>query len=124
MIRDVGRVLEIPLGECDRWAKMVPDDPKITLRAALDLRPEFKKEYESNPSCKRILDAAFVIEGLYRNAGTHAAGVVIGERPLIEIVPLTLDKDKQVMTQYTMEPIGEIGLLKICLLYTSPSPRD
>ncbi|MEI7436412.1 MAG: DNA polymerase III subunit alpha [bacterium] len=116
VIRDVGRALEIPLGECDRWAKMVPDDPKITLRTALDNRPDFKKEYETNPNCKRILDAAFVIEGLYRNAGTHAAGVVIGERPLIEIVPLTLDKDKQVMTQYTMEPIGEIGLLKMDFL--------
>ncbi len=116
VIRDVGRVLEIPLGECDRWAKMVPDDTKITLRAALEMRPDFKKEYETNANCKRILDTAFVIEGLYRNAGTHAAGVVIGERPLIEIVPLTLDKDKQVMTQYTMEPIGEIGLLKMDFL--------
>lgn len=116
VIRDLGRVLELPFAECDRLAKMVPDDPKITLAKALDQNPEFKKAYETDANCRRILDYGFVLEGLFRNAGTHAAGVVIGEKPLIEIVPLARDKDGQVITQYAMEPIGKIGLLKMDFL--------
>jgi DNA polymerase III subunit alpha len=116
VIRDVGRVLEIPFAECDRLSKMVPDDPKITLKSALDVNPEFKKAYETNENCKRILEYGFVLEGLFRNQGTHAAGVVIGEKALSEIIPLTLDKDKQVITQYAMEPLGKVGLLKMDFL--------
>jgi DNA polymerase III subunit alpha len=116
VIRDVGRVLEIPYGTCDRLAKMVPDDPKMTLERALDMNPELQTAYNTEPECRRILDYGFVLEGLYRNPGTHAAGVVIGEKPLIEIVPLTIDKDKQPVTQYTMEPLGELGLLKMDFL--------
>jgi DNA polymerase-3 subunit alpha len=109
-------VLELPFSECDKLAKLVPEDPKITLKKALEINPEFKKEYEHNENCKRILDYGFVLEGLFRNAGTHAAGVVIGEKPLIEIVPLTRDKEGQTITQYAMEPIGKIGLLKMDFL--------
>ncbi len=116
VIRDVGRALELPFAECDRLAKMVPEDPKITLQKALEANPEFKKTYETNENCKRILDYGFVLEGLYRNAGTHAAGVVIGVKPLIEIVPLARDKEGQIITQYSMEPIGKIGLLKMDFL--------
>jgi DNA polymerase-3 subunit alpha len=116
VIRDVGRVLELPFSECDRLAKLVPDDPKITLKKAMESNPDFKRAYETNESCKRILDYGFVLEGLFRNAGTHAAGVVIGEKPLIEIVPLTRDKEGEIITQYSMEPIGKIGLLKMDFL--------
>ena len=116
VIRDLGRVMELPFSECDRLAKMVPDDPKITLAAALEQNPDFRKAYETDANCQRILDNGFVLEGLFRNAGTHAAGVVIGEKPLIEIVPLARDKDEQVITQYSMEPIGKIGLLKMDFL--------
>ncbi len=116
VIRDVGRVLELPFSECDRLAKLVPEDPKITLKKAMEINPEFKKAYETNENCKRILDYGFVLEGLFRNAGTHAAGVVIGEKPLIEIVPLARDKEGQTITQYSMEPIGKIGLLKMDFL--------
>lgn len=116
VIRDVGRVLELPFSECDRLAKLVPEDPKITLKKAMEINPDFKKAYETNENCKRILDYGFVLEGLFRNAGTHAAGVVIGEKPLIEIVPLTRDKEGQTITQYSMEPIGKIGLLKMDFL--------
>lgn len=116
VIRDVGRALEIPYARCDQWSKMVPEDPKITLRKALEANPEFRKSYETDADCKRILDYAFVLEGLYRNPGVHAAGVVIGEKPLIEIVPLALDKNKQCVTQYTMEAVGDIGLLKMDFL--------
>jgi DNA polymerase-3 subunit alpha len=116
VIRDVGRVLELPFSECDRLAKLVPEDPKITLKKAMEINPDFKKAYETNENCKRILDYGFVLEGLFRNAGTHAAGVVIGEKPLIEIVPLTRDKEGQIITQYSMDPIGKIGLLKMDFL--------
>ena len=116
VVRDLGRVLELPFSECDRLAKMIPDDPKITLAKALEQNPDFKKAYDTEPNCKRILDYGFILEGLFRNAGTHAAGVVIGEKPLIEIVPLARDKEGQVITQYSMEPIGKIGLLKMDFL--------
>jgi DNA polymerase III subunit alpha len=116
VIRDVGRVLEIPFGKCDLLAKMVPDDPKMKLKLALEQNPDFRKAYETDPESKRILDYGFVLEGMYRNPGTHAAGVVIGEKPLIEIVPLALDKDDQPITQYAMEPLGELGLLKMDFL--------
>ena len=116
VIRDVGRVLEIPYAECDRLSKMVPDDPKMTLRKALEANPEFKLTYETDPNCKRILDYSFVLEGLYRQPGTHAAGVVIGEKPLCEIIPLARDKDQEIITQYSMEPLGDIGLLKMDFL--------
>jgi DNA polymerase-3 subunit alpha len=116
VIRDVGRVLEVPFNKCDQLSKMVPEDPKITLEKALAQNPEFRRTYEQDEECKRILDFGFVLEGLYRNAGTHAAGVVIGERPLVEIIPLARDKEKETITQYPMEPLGEIGLLKMDFL--------
>ncbi len=116
VIRDVGRVLEIPYDECDKLAKMIPGDPKMNLKKALDVNPEFKKAYETNKNCKRILEYGFVLEGLYRNPGIHAAGIVIGEKPLIEIVPLSRDKNKEIITQYSWEELGDIGLLKMDFL--------
>jgi DNA polymerase-3 subunit alpha len=116
VVRDVGRALEVDLGKCDRLAKLIPNDPKMKLKLALEQNGEFKHAYETDPDCKRILDYGFVLEGLYRNPGTHAAGVVIGERPLIEIVPLSRDKFGETITQYAMEPLGEIGLLKMDFL--------
>jgi len=116
VIRDIGRALEIPYSKCDRLSKMIPNDPKIKLKLALEMNPEFKKTHETDDDCRKILEHGFVLEGLYRNRGTHAAGVVIGEKPLVEIVPLSLDKDKQPITQYTMEPLGDIGLLKLDFL--------
>lgn len=116
VVRDVGRVLEIPYAKCDQLSKMIPDDPKMTLKKALEMNPEFQKAYKQDPDCKQILDYGFVLEGLYRNPGTHAAGVVIGEKPLREIVPLSRDKDKQPVTQYTMKPLEKIGLLKMDFL--------
>jgi len=116
VIRDVGRVLEIPYSECDKLSKMVPEDPDMTLKKALEVSPDFKKAYDTDSNCKRILDYGFVMEGLYRNQGTHAAGVVIGEKPLRELIPLARDKEKQTVTQYSMEPLGDIGLLKMDFL--------
>lgn len=116
VIRDIGRVLEIPLKECDLLAKMIPEDPGMTLTNALKLSPDFRKACETNPNAKRIMKYAPVLEGLPRNPGTHAAGVVIGEKPLIEIVPLTRDKEGETITQFEMKPLGLIGLLKMDFL--------
>ena len=125
VIRDIGRVLEIPLGDCDRLAKMVPDrmpenedskDRSTELEKALKLNPEFRQACESDPNARRIMKYARVLEGLPRNPGTHAAGVVIGEKPLIELVPLARDKNKEIITQFEMKPLGEVGLLKMDFL--------
>jgi DNA polymerase-3 subunit alpha len=116
VIRDVGRVLEIPFGKCNDLAKMVPDDPKMKLKNALEMSPEFKQASQKDEDLKAILQHAMVLEGLYRNPGTHAAGVVIGEQPLINICPLGIDKDHEPVTQFAKEPIEEICLLKMDFL--------
>lgn len=116
VVRDVGRVLEISFSKCDQLAKMIPEGPKVDLKQALESSPEFRQAYETDPDCRRILDYAFVLEGLYRNPGTHAAGVVISEKPLKEIIPLARDKDGELITQYAMEPLQQIGLLKMDFL--------
>ena len=116
VIRDVGRVLEISFAKCNDIAKMIPEDPKMTLAKAMEENPEFKKLSEQDPELQQILKYGSVLEGLYRNAGTHAAGVVIGEQPLINIIPLGVDKEKQPVTQFAKEPVEEIGLLKMDFL--------
>ena len=116
VIRDVARVLEIPLDRANRLAKMIPEDPKITLAKAREANPEFGKACTTDPDLRLILPTAEVLEGLYRNAGVHAAGVVIGDKPLLDIVPLGRDKEGQPVTQYAKEPIEECGLLKMDFL--------
>lgn len=116
VIRDVGRVLEIPFAECDRLAKLIPEEPGMTLDKALAQSPDFKKATETDDHLRRIMQYATVLEGMSRQPGTHAAGVVIGEKPLIEILPLARDKDKEVVTQFEMKPMEETGLLKMDFL--------
>jgi DNA polymerase-3 subunit alpha len=116
VIRDIGRVLEIPFAECDRLAKMIPEDPSMTLERALELNPDFKRTTETDPNAQRIMKYAQVLEGLPRNAGTHAAGVVIGELPLTELIPLGRDKNHEPVTQYEMKPLESTGLLKMDFL--------
>ena len=116
VLRDVGRVLEIPFVECDQLAKMIPEDLHMTLAKALEMNPEFKRATQSNENAKQIMQYATVLEGLPRNQGTHAAGVVIGSKPLHEILPLAKDKDGEAVTQYEMKPLEEIGLLKMDFL--------
>ncbi len=116
VIRDVGRVLEIPFSKCNELAKMIPDDPKMKLKLALEMSPEFKQASQRDDDLKAILKHAKVLEGLYRNPGTHAAGVVIGEQPLINICPLGVDKEREPVTQFAKEPVEEIGLLKMDFL--------
>ena len=116
VIRDLGRVLGYELSFCDKLAKMVPEDPGMNLEKAFAANPEFKKVCDTDPQAKTIMKYAKVLEGLPRNQGTHAAGVVIGEKPLTEILPLCRDKNKEIVTQYEMKPLEETGLLKMDFL--------
>jgi DNA polymerase-3 subunit alpha len=117
VIRDVGRALNLSYSECDRLAKMVAKEPHITLTEALIRIPEFAQEYRENRESRHLIDVAKRLEGLIRHASTHAAGIVIGNVPLIEILPLYKDpNEKKVATQYAKDSIEEIGLLKMDFL--------
>ncbi len=115
-IRDVGRVMGLSYGEADRLAKMIPFDPKMTLEKALAESPDFKRAYDEEEVTKNVIDSALTLEGVSRQAGVHAAGVVISDRDLTDYVPLTLDDHDGIVTQYSMEPLGELGLLKMDFL--------
>ena len=116
VIRDIGRVLEVPFGECDKIAKMIPEEPGMTLEKAIKESPDFKKTIETDENAKRIMKYARTLEGLPRNQGTHAAGVIIGPRPLAEMIPIGKDKDQEVVTQHEMKPCEQLGLLKMDFL--------
>jgi DNA polymerase-3 subunit alpha len=116
VIRDVGRVMGMSYGECDRLAKMVPPDLKMTLKKALEDSPEFKQAYEEEDQTHELIDTALVLEDLTRNASVHAAGVVIGDQPLENLLPLKKDEDGAIVTQYAMGPVGDLGLLKMDFL--------
>jgi DNA polymerase-3 subunit alpha len=115
-IRDVGRVMGLSYGESDRLAKMIPFDPKMTLEKALADSPDFKRAYDEEDMTRQVIDSALMLEGVSRQAGVHAAGVVISDKDLAEYVPLTLDDHGGIVTQYSMEPLGELGLLKMDFL--------
>jgi DNA polymerase-3 subunit alpha len=114
-VRDVGRALDIPLPEVDRIAKKVPDGPGASLKAALETDAELKEIQSSNPEYARLLDTATFLEGLARHAGVHAAGVVIGDSPLKDLVPLYRNKE-DITTQYPMTDLEDVGLLKMDFL--------
>lgn len=119
VIRDVGRVLDMPYAEVDRIAKLVPmgaNGKKITIAEAIQMVPELKQEYEGNDEIHYLLDMAQKLEGLKRNASTHAAGVVIGQEPIEEYVPLFLGTENAVTTQFEKDSIEELGLLKMDFL--------
>ena len=115
VVRDVARVRDVPYAEADKLAKMVPDDLNITLEQALEKSPEFREECEKNPIAKQIIETGKVIEGMVRNVGTHAAGVIIADRPLKELVPLTT-QDGILTTQFPKDPVEDLGLLKMDFL--------
>lgn len=116
VIRDVGRVMGLNYGECDRLAKMVPNELKMTLEKALKQAPELKQAYETEEATRELLETAFILEDLTRNASVHAAGVVIGPGPLVDLLPLKQDEDGTLVTQYAMGPVGDLGLLKMDFL--------
>jgi DNA polymerase-3 subunit alpha len=116
VLRDVGRVMGLSYSECDRLAKMVPNELKMTLEKALKQSPEFKAAYDTEEVTRELVDTAFVLEDLTRNASVHAAGVVIGDQPLVNLLPLKRDEDGTIVTQYAMGPVGDLGLLKMDFL--------
>jgi DNA polymerase-3 subunit alpha len=115
-IRDVGRVMGLSYGEADRLTKMIPFDPKMTLEKALTDSPDFKRAYDEEDIARSVIDSAMTLEGVSRQAGVHAAGVVISDHDLTDYVPLTKDDHDGIVTQYSMEPLGELGLLKMDFL--------
>lgn len=114
-IRDVGRALDVPYSLCDRVAKLIPQSIGITINSALSASKELSDIYNGNAQVKDLIDMAKKLEGFPRHASTHAAGVVISDRPVSEYVPLSVN-DEAVVTQYTMTELEELGLLKMDFL--------
>ncbi|MBQ6914429.1 MAG: DNA polymerase III subunit alpha, partial [Kiritimatiellae bacterium] len=115
VIRDVGRVLNLPYAECDQIAKLVPAALHITLDDALRLSKELRDRYEQDAQVRRMIDTARSLEGMPRHASTHAAGVVITKEPVVSYVPLARN-DETIVCQYTMVTLEELGLLKMDFL--------
>lgn len=115
-IRDVGRSLNIPLGEVDRIAKLVPERIGITLEDAIREEPELKQLEKNDGPAKKLLKISRAIEGLTRHASTHASGVVISDRPLVEYLPLFKGSRDEIVTQFTMGQIEQLGLIKFDFL--------
>lgn len=116
VIRDVGRALNMPYGEVDRIAKLIPAELNITLNQALEREPELKDLAESDDRVGQLMRVALSLEGITRHASTHAAGVVISEEPLTNFVPLFKGGNGEVTTQYDMDSAADIGLLKVDFL--------
>ena len=117
VIRDVGRALDMPYGEVDKIAKLIPNQLNITIEKALTEEPRLKKLTEENPKVRELIDAAIKLEGLPRHASTHAAGVVISNKPLVDYLPLYKgQKENIVTTQYAMKDVEKIGLVKFDFL--------
>ncbi len=109
VVRDVGRVMGLSYSDADRIAKMIPNELGITLKGALEKNPELKQAVETEESTQQLWNYATVLEGLTRNTGIHAAGVVIGDRPLDDYIPLCRGNDDEVVTQYAMGPAHRPG---------------
>ena len=114
-VRDVGRVMDVPYATCDRLAKLIPQSIGMTITHALEISGELKGLVDSDSQIKELIDMAISLEGMPRHASTHAAGVVISDKPVDEYVPLALNDDA-VVTQYTMTGLEELGLLKMDFL--------
>ncbi|TNE30834.1 MAG: DNA polymerase III subunit alpha [Alphaproteobacteria bacterium] len=119
VVRDVGRVLQMPYGQVDKIAKLIPSNPAnpVTLQEALDSEPDLRAARDSDENVARLIEIALDLEGLYRHASTHAAGVVIGDRPLDELVPLYRDpRSDMPVTQFNMKYVEQAGLVKFDFL--------
>jgi len=115
-IKDVGRAMDVPYAEVDRIAKMVPTTLNIKIEAAVKESPALQQAYDSDTQVRQLIDTAKRLEGLVRNAGVHAAGVVISPRPLQELVPLHRTKNDEIVTAFDMVAIEKMGLLKMDFL--------
>ncbi len=116
-IKDVGRVLSVPLSKVNAIAKLVPEDPTMTIEKALELDPEFKRQYEVDEEVRQLIDIAKILEGSVRNTGIHAAGLIISADPIMDRIPVCTAKDTEIMaTQFSMKPVESVGMLKIDFL--------
>src|SRR5271168_3212659 len=115
-IKDVGRALDLPYGEVDRVAKMVPATIGVTIAKALQDSPQMQEAYDKEPQVRELVDTARKLEGLVRGAGLHAAGVVIAPQPLTELVPVCRSKNDEIVTAYDMKAVEKLGLLKMDFL--------
>jgi DNA polymerase-3 subunit alpha len=115
-IKDVGRALDLPYGDVDKIAKMIPPTIGITLEQALKDSPPLQEAYDKDPQMREVIDTALKLEGLVRGAGVHAAGVVIAPRPLTDLVPVVRSKNDEIVTAYDMKAIEKLGLLKMDFL--------
>ncbi|MBQ4105362.1 MAG: DNA polymerase III subunit alpha [Clostridia bacterium] len=115
VVRDVGRALGLAYGTCDSVAKLIPNELNMTLEKALSISRELKERYDTEPEIKELIDLSLGLEGMPRHATTHAAGVIISDRPVSDYVPLAKN-DEQVVTQFTMTTLEELGLLKMDFL--------
>ncbi len=116
VVRDVGRALGISYQEADKIAKLIPNDFKITIEKALEREPELKKKAEEDPRVKELIEISKRLEGLCRHASTHAAGIVISDKPMMEYLPLYVGKKGEVVTQYDMKMVEKVGLIKFDFL--------
>ena len=116
VVRDVGRVLDLPYARCDAIAKMIPGDLGMTLEKALKQSPDLREAYQNDDEVRYLIDMAKRLEGLPRHTSMHAAGVVIGQRAMDEFVPLSRASDGTITTQFTMTTLEELGLLKMDFL--------
>ncbi len=117
VLKDVGRVLSVPLAKVNALAKLIPEDLNMTLEKALELDPDLKTQYENDSEVHNLIDIALKLEGSVRNTGIHAAGLIIGGQPLMENIPLCSPKDSEMaVTQFSMKPVESVGLLKIDFL--------
>lgn len=116
VIRDVGRVMDLPYAFVDSIAKMIPQELNITIDKALQMNPELRKTYENDPQVRLLIDMCKRLEGLPRHSSMHAAGVVIGQREIDDFVPLSRASDGSITTQFTMTTLEELGLLKMDFL--------
>ena len=116
-IKDVGRVLSVPLARVNEIAKLIPEDPNMTLSKALEIDPELRKMYQEDQEIKQLIDIAKTLEGSVRNTGVHAAGIIISADPLMQRIPLCSAKDSDMaITQFSMKPVEQVGMLKIDFL--------
>ncbi|OME90848.1 MULTISPECIES: DNA polymerase III subunit alpha [Paenibacillus] len=115
-VRDVGRALNVPFGDVDKAAKLIPNHLGISIAGAMEQSPQLKEQYETKPKVRELIDMAMKVEGMPRHASTHAAGIVISRDLLTDAVPLQEGSEKTALTQYSMENLESVGLLKMDFL--------
>ncbi len=116
VVKDVGRALAIPYAETDRIAKLIPEDPKITVQKALNSEADLKTLYDTDGNIKKLIDTSMRLEGLSRHASTHAAGLVVSDKPMSEYLPLYKGKKGELVTQFDMKMVESVGLVKFDFL--------